>query len=275
MSVVTPLARMTVRRFAAAKGKTPLVCLTAYTAPMARLLDPHADMLLVGDSVGAVIHGLPTTVPVTLEMMILHGQAVMRGTEKALVVIDLPFGSYEESPEAAFRTAVRVLKEIGAPAVKLEGGAAMAPTIRFLADRGIPVLAHIGLQPQQVHLNGYKVAGRSEGDRERLLADARAVAEAGAFAVVIEGTVEALAREVSEAIAIPTIGIGASAGCDGQILVTEDMLGLFDRTPSFVRRYAELGRAIGQAAGAYAEDVRARAFPGPDHVYGQKPRGAA
>jgi 3-methyl-2-oxobutanoate hydroxymethyltransferase len=252
----------------AAKGGAPIVCLTAYTTPIARIVDAHADVILVGDSLGMVVHGLPSTVGVTLEMMILHGQAVRRGAGRALVVVDLPFGSYEAGPEQAFASAARLMAETGCAAVKLEGGAAMAETIGFLSRRAIPVMAHVGLMPQQVNVTGgYRVQGRGAAADE-VLADARAVAEAGAFAVVLEKVTEPLARRVTEVVPIPTIGIGASAACDGQILVVDDMLGLFaDFRPSFVRRYAELGSAVDAAVAAYAADVRARRFPGPEHTF--------
>ncbi|HVI32974.1 3-methyl-2-oxobutanoate hydroxymethyltransferase [Phenylobacterium sp.] len=263
----------TVRRLAAPdiaarKGKEPIVCLTAYTAPVAELLDDHCDLLLVGDSVGMVVHGLPNTVGVTLEMMILHGQAVMRGARKAMVVVDLPFGSYEGAPEEAYANAARVMKETGAGAVKVEAGPAVVGTIQYMVDRGIPVMGHVGLRPQAVLVDGgFKAKGKAGEERRRILEEARATAEAGAFAVVVEGVAEGLAREITEAIAVPTIGIGASAGCDGQILVTDDMLGLFDWTPKFVRRYADLRGEISRAAAGYAEDVRARRFPGPAEIY--------
>lgn len=268
MSVSTAIRRLTAADIRARKGADPLVCLTAYTTPVARLADPHCDVLLVGDSVGMVLHGLPSTLGVTLEMMVLHGQAVMRGADRALVVVDLPFGVYEAGPEQAFHAAARTLRETGAGAVKLEGGAHMAPTIAFLAARGVPVMAHVGLTPQAVNVvGGYKVQGRGS-DAERIRADARAVADAGAFAVVLEKVPDALARDITAELAIPTIGIGASVDCDGQILVIDDMLGLFtDFRPRFVRRYAELGTAATDAVAAYAADVRARRFPGPEHVF--------
>jgi len=262
-----------VRRLAAPhitsrKGKTPIVCLTAYTTPMAEILDEHCDLLLVGDSVGMVIHGLPNTVGVTMEMMILHGQAVMRGSRSAMVVVDMPFGSYEGAPETAHANAVRLLKETGAQAVKVEAGPTVAETIGYLVQRGIPVMGHVGLRPQAVHLEGgFRAKGREAEERRRVLDEARATAEAGAFAVVVEGVAEGLAREITDAVAVPTIGIGASAGCDGQILVTDDMLGLFDWTPKFVRRYADLRGEISKAVGAYADDVRERRFPGPAEIY--------
>jgi 3-methyl-2-oxobutanoate hydroxymethyltransferase len=253
---------------AARKGQTPIVCLTAYTAPVAEILDEHCDLLLVGDSVGMVVHGLPNTVGVTLEMMILHGQAVMRGARKAMVVVDMPFGSYEGSAEVAYANAARVMKETGCSAVKVEAGPTVAENIGYLVKRGIPVMGHVGLRPQAVMVDGgFRAKGKTNHERARILDDARATAEAGAFAVVVEGVAEGLAREITEAIDVPTIGIGASAGCDGQILVTDDMLGLFDWTPKFVRRYADLRGEISKAAAGYAEDVRQRRFPGPAEIY--------
>jgi 3-methyl-2-oxobutanoate hydroxymethyltransferase len=257
---------------AARKGAIPLVCLTAYTTPVARLVDRHCDIVLVGDSVGMVLHGLQSTLGVTLDMMIMHGKAVRRGLGRALMVVDMPFGSYEEDKEQAFRSAARVMAETGCAAVKLEGGESMAETIRFLAGRGIPVMAHVGLTPQAVNaFGGYKVQGRG-GEGERVMHDARAVAEAGAFSVVLEKVPELLASKITEEIAIPTIGIGASAACDGQILVVDDMLGLFsDFRPKFVKRYAELGREAEAAIAAYASDVRGRRFPAAEHVFGGVP----
>ncbi len=252
----------------ARKGRAPLVSLTAYTTPMARLMDAHCDFVLVGDSVGMVLHGLDSTLSVTMEMMILHGQAVARGLDKAMMVIDMPFGSYEHTPAEAFRNAARLMAETGAGAVKLEGGVEMAETIRFLVKRGIPVMAHIGLTPQSIHtLGGYKVQGR-DAQADTLLADARAVADAGAFSVVLEKIPQNLADRITAEIAIPTIGIGASAGCDGQILVVDDMVGFFTVfKPKFVKRYAELGPLAEAAIAQYAADVRARAFPAAEHVF--------
>ncbi|MBP6545620.1 MAG: 3-methyl-2-oxobutanoate hydroxymethyltransferase [Phenylobacterium sp.] len=263
----------TVRRLAAPditarKGGVPIVCLTAYTAPMAELLDDHCDLLLVGDSVGMVVHGLPNTVGVTLEMMILHGQAVMRTSKRAMVVVDMPFGSYEGAPEVAYQNAVRIMKETGASAVKVESGSTVVETIEYLVKRGVPVMGHVGLRPQAVLVDGgFKAKGRAGEERARILQEAKATAAAGAFAVVVEGVAEGLAREITETIAVPTIGIGASAGCDGQILVTDDMLGLFDWTPKFVRRYADLRGEISKAIAGYADDVRQRNFPGPAEIY--------
>ena len=265
-----------VRRLAAPditsrKGQTPVVCLTAYTAPMADLLDEHCDLLLVGDSVGMVVHGLPNTVGVTLEMMILHGQAVMRGSKRAMVVVDMPFGSYEGAMEVAYDNAARLMKETGASAVKVEAGPHITETIAYLVARGIPVMGHVGLRPQAVLVDGgFKAKGRAGEERRRILEEAKATAEAGAFAVVVEGVAEGLAREITNAIEVPTIGIGASAGCDGQILVTDDMLGLFDWTPKFVRRYADLRGEITRAAQGYAADVRARSFPAEAETYFSK-----
>jgi 3-methyl-2-oxobutanoate hydroxymethyltransferase len=263
--VVRRLAAPDIR---ARKGGEPLVCLTAYDAPTAEILDPHCDLLLVGDSVGMVVHGLPNTVAVTLDMMILHGQAVMRGSKRAMVVIDMPFGSYEGGKEVAYDNCARVMKETGAQGVKLESGPTVPETIAYLVQRGIPVMGHVGLRPQAVLTDGaFKAKGRTEEERLRVLAEAEATADAGAFAVVVEGVAEALAREVTEAIDKPTVGIGASAACDGQILVVSDMLGLFDWTPKFVRRYADLRGEIDRAVAGYAADVRARRFPAEVETY--------
>ncbi|MEM9838097.1 MAG: 3-methyl-2-oxobutanoate hydroxymethyltransferase [Pseudomonadota bacterium] len=269
MSAQSPKKRpMTAASVRARKGGEPLVCLTAYDAPTAAVLDPHCDVLLVGDSLGMVVHGLPSTVGVTLDMMILHGQAVMRGADKALVVVDLPFGSYEASPEQAFDSATQVVAETGCGAVKIESGTYAAETIRFLTERGIPVMAHVGLRPQAALVTGgFKAKGKTDAERQAVIDEALAADEAGAFAMVIEGTDEELARRISEQVKCPTIGIGASAACDGQILVTPDMLGLFDWTPKFVRRYADLRSVVGEAAEAYGKDVRARTFPGEAETY--------
>jgi 3-methyl-2-oxobutanoate hydroxymethyltransferase len=276
MSVPDRRRRVTVPELSARKGGTPIVSLTAYTTPMARQLDAHVDMLLVGDSLGMVLYGMDSTLPVTLDMMIAHGAAVTRGASQACVVVDLPFGSYQESPEVAFRAAARVMAETGCAAVKLEGGVEMASTVAFLIKRGIPVLGHIGLTPQSVNtLGGYRARGRSGQESNAIAADAFAIADAGAFAIVIEGTVEPLARQLTNDLAVPTIGIGGSPACDGQILVTEDIVGLFnDFTPKFVKRYADLGEQVSVAARAYADDVRARRFPGPEHVFTPKASGA-
>lgn len=253
------------------KGGVPVVSLTSYHAHTAAIIDQFVDFILVGDSLGMVMHGFESTVPVTLEMMILQGQAVMRGSRQALVVVDLPFASYEESPQVAFRSASRVLKETGCGAVKLEGGRHMEETIRFLVERGIPVMGHVGLTPQSVNtLGGFKVQGRDEDGAAAITADAAAVAAAGAFAVVIEGVVEPLARDITKFVSIPTIGIGASPDCDGQILVLEDMLGLSPRVPKFVRRFGSLAEHIEKAVSAYADEVRERSFPASDHVYKPK-----
>lgn len=267
-------AKMTVPKFMARKseeGGEPLVCLTSYTAHVARLCDQHCDMLLVGDSLGMVIHGMDNTLGVTLEHMIMHGQAVMRGAESALVVVDMPFGSFEESPEIAFRNAARIVKETGCQAVKLEGGREMAPTISHLSKRGVPVCGHIGLMPQAMNtVGGFKTQGKDEAEWEPILDDARAVEQAGAFAVVVEGVVEPLAQKITEAVSIPTIGIGASAACDGQILVFEDMIGLFPRVPTFVKRYGAMEEMMIDAIARYAEEVRDRRFPAEEHVYKTK-----
>jgi 3-methyl-2-oxobutanoate hydroxymethyltransferase len=268
MSVQNEVRRITAPDIRARKGGNPIVSLTSYHAHTARLVDPHCDFILVGDSLGMVMHGMESTVPVTLEMMILQGQAVMRGTKRALVVVDLPFGSYEASREQAFASAARVMKETGCGAVKLEGGTRMAETIAFLAQRGIPVMGHVGLTPQAINaLGSFRAQGRREEEWAAIEADATAVAEAGAFAVVLEAMAEPLAARITRSVAIPTIGIGASAACDGQILVLEDMLGLSPRVPKFVKRYAELGGAIEDAVASYALEVRSRAFPAESNVY--------
>jgi 3-methyl-2-oxobutanoate hydroxymethyltransferase len=270
-----PMKRLTVpaiqrRKF---EGKTdePLVMLTAYTARQAQLLDPHCDMLLVGDSLGQVIYGLPSTLPVTLDMMLAHGAAVVRGSYHSLVIVDMPFGSYEASPSQAFASASRIMAETGAAAVKLEGGEAMAETISFLTRRGIPVMGHIGLTPQAVNaLGGYGARGKSQEEHAKILGDARAVAAAGAFAMVVEGVMEELADIITASVDVPVIGIGASSRCDGQVLVSEDMLGMFERVPRFVKRYDNIAETISNAAERYAADVRNRAFPTEDQVYRPK-----
>lgn len=263
-----PMRRLTVPAIQKRKGGEPIVMLTAYTARMAQLMDAHCDMLLVGDSLGQVIYGLPSTLSVTIDMMIAHGAAVVRGSYRSVVVIDLPFGSYEASPEAAFCTAARVMQETGAAAVKLEGGAVMAPTVKFLAERGIPVMAHVGLTPQAVNvLGGYGARGRSAAEAAKILDDARAVADAGCFALVVEGVVESLAVAITQAVACPTIGIGASPACDGQVLVVDDMLGMFERVPRFVERFDDLAARISDAASRYAGAVRERRFPTDAQLY--------
>ena len=268
MSATSPVRPVLPPDIRARKGGTPLVVLTAYSTPVARLVDAHCDIALVGDSVGMVIHGLPSTLGVTLEMMILHGKAVVRGCQKAMPVIDMPFGSYEESPQQAYRNAARLMAETGAPAVKLEGGVHMAETIAFLTARGVPVMAHVGLTPQAVNtLGGYKVVGRAE-EAAKVMADAQAIEAAGAFSVVLEKVPMGLAGKITERLSIPTIGIGAGTDCDGQVLVVDDMLGLFtDFRPKFVKRYAELGKAADEAIAAYAAEVRSRAFPAAEHSF--------
>lgn len=275
MSKQSQTTRKTVKDITAAKGGTPLVMLTAYDAPTAAILDEHADLLLVGDSLGMVVHGLPSTVGVTMEMMILHGQAVMRGSQQAMVVVDMPFGSYETNADQAFLNAVRIMKETGCQAIKIESGAYAAGQIAHLVERGIPVMGHIGLRPQAINVDGgFRAKGRTDAERERVVAEARAAADAGAFAIVIEGVAEDLAAEITAEVACPTIGIGASASCDGQVLVTQDMLGLFDWTPKFVRRYADLRTAVDAAAAEYAADVRARRFPGSAETYSLRKQGS-
>ena len=271
MSTHTEQRRLTAPDIRARKGGEPIVALTSYHAHTARILDQHCDVILVGDSLGMVMHGMESTLPVTLDMMILQGHAVMRGSKRALVVVDMPFGSYEASKEQAFLSAARVLKETGCGAIKVEGGRRMAETIAFLVERGVPVMAHVGLTPQAINaLGGFRAQGRDPADWGPFEEDARAVAQAGAFSVVLEAMAEPLAARVTKDIAIPTIGIGASPTCDGQILVLEDMLGLSPRVPKFVKRYTDLGPSIGQAVADYAREVRSRAFPGPEHVYSLK-----
>ncbi|BBB10879.1 3-methyl-2-oxobutanoate hydroxymethyltransferase [Sphingopyxis sp. FD7] len=263
-----PMKRLTVPRIRQRKGGEPIVMLTAYTVRMAQLLDPHCDMLLVGDSLAQVIYGLPHTVGVTMEMMALHGAAVVRGSYHAAVIVDMPFGSYEGSPEQAFDNAARLLKETGAAAVKVEGGKVLAPTIEFLTQRGIPVMGHVGLTPQAVNiLGGYGVRGKSEEEARSIVEDAVAVAQAGAFSIVIEGVLESIAIEITNKVACPTIGIGASAQCDGQVLVTDDMLGMFERVPKFVKRYQDMAGVVSGAVQDYAGEVRSRSFPTEDQIY--------
>jgi 3-methyl-2-oxobutanoate hydroxymethyltransferase len=271
MSIQDEIRRLTAPDVRARKGGEPIVCLTSYHAHTARIVDAHCDVILVGDSLGMVMHGIETTVPVTLDMMILQGHAVMRGSKKALVVVDMPFGTYEASKEQAFMNAARVLKETGCGAIKVEGGKRLAETIAFLAERGVPVMAHVGLTPQAINTIGsFRAQGRDEADWARIEEDIVAVSQAGAFSVVIEAVAEPLARKLTAAVPIPTIGIGASVACDGQILVLEDMLGLSPRVPKFVKRYGSLGPGIERAIADYAADVRSRTFPGPEHVYPMK-----
>jgi len=269
MSAVTAARRVSTPQIRARKGGEPIVCLTAYTTQMARWLDPHVDLLLVGDSLGMVLYGFDSTLPVTLDMMIAHGSAVMRGASRACVIVDLPFGSYQASQEQAFHSAARIMSETGASGVKLEGGEVMAETVRYLVQRGIPVCAHVGLMPQAVNVaGGFKATGRSDEEARQVTRDAEAMSTAGAFAVVLEGTLEPVAAAITASLPIPTIGIGASPACDGQILVSEDVFGLFsDFTPRFVRRYADLGGRISEAAAAYSADVRARRFPAMEHCF--------
>lgn len=277
MSTERRSQRITVPELQSRKGGVPIVCLTAYTTPMAQRLDPLVDLLLVGDSLGMVLYGFETTLPVTLDMMIAHGAAVRRGSQRALIVVDMPFGTYQESPAAAFRAAARIMAETGCSAVKVEGGREMAETIAYLAGRGIPVMGHVGLMPQSVHsLGGYRARGRDQAQAQDIVEDAEAVVAAGAFSLVIEGTVEPVARAITQRVPVPTIGIGASPACDGQVLVIDDVIGTFsDFTPKFVHRYAEIGDRITEAVTAYAADVRARRFPGPENCFGAAPTALA
>ncbi|MDE1918368.1 MAG: 3-methyl-2-oxobutanoate hydroxymethyltransferase [Sphingomonadales bacterium] len=270
-----PVKRLTIpairRRKKDGVTQEPVVMLTAYTARMAQLLDEHCDLLLVGDSLGQVIYGLPSSVPVTLDMMIAHGAAVVRGSWHSVVIIDMPFGTYEASPQQAFDSAARILKETGAAGIKLEGGEAMAETVRFLTQRGIPVMGHVGLTPQAVNiLGGYGARGRDPAEAEKIISDAKALEEAGAFAIVVEGVIEPIAIAMTKAVTCPVIGIGGSAQCDGQVLVVDDMIGMFERVPRFVKRYADAAGLIARAAAAYAEEVRARSFPGIEQTYQPK-----
>jgi 3-methyl-2-oxobutanoate hydroxymethyltransferase len=269
------MKRLTVPKIRAHKadGETrePLVMLTAYTARQAQLLDAHCDILLVGDSLAQVIYGLPTTIPVTLDMMANHAAAVVRGSYHSVVVVDMPFGSYEQSPQQAFESATFLLKQSGAAAVKLEGGEQMAETVAFLNQRGIPVMGHVGLTPQAVNvLGGYGARGRDDAEATKIVGDAQALDKAGAFAIVLEGVLEPIAIEATKTVSCPTIGIGASAQCDGQVLVTEDMLGMFDRVPRFVKKYEDIAGVIERTVVKYAEEVRARSFPTSDQTYQPK-----
>lgn len=271
MSLNKKISRLTAPDIRGRKGGEVIVSLTSYHAHTAAMVDPHVDLILVGDSLGMVMHGYDSTVPVPLDLMIMHGQAVVRGSSHALVVVDMPFGSYEESPAQAFKNAAKIMKKTGCGAIKLEGGARMAETITFLSERGISVMAHIGLTPQSINtLGGFKTQGREESQWATIEADAKAIEEAGAFSVVIEGVAEPLAAKITKQISIPTIGIGASPSCDGQILVLEDMLGLSPWVPKFVRKFGEVGTHIENAIKDYADSVRDRSFPGPEHVYGMK-----
>ncbi len=276
VSVAQHSSRITIPQLVSRKGGEPIAVLTAYTAPVARLVDPHVDMILVGDSLGMVIYGMTSTLPVTLDMMIAHGRAVVAASSHAAVAVDLPFGSYQASPEQAFGAAARVMAETGCDAVKLEGGTEMAETVAFLVARGIPVMGHVGLVPQSVHvLGGYRARGRDEKEAKRLVEGAKAIAAAGAFAIVVEGTIDPVSREITAAVPVPTIGIGASAACDGQVLVIDDVLGMTgDFKPKLARRYVDLGSQISEAARAYAADVKAHRFPGPENVYGLPKTGA-
>lgn len=268
MSAQNQIRRITAPQITARKGNEPIVCLTAYDAPTAAILDEYCDLILVGDSVGMVVHGLTTTVGVTLEMMIMHGQAVMRGSQRALVVVDLPFGYYEDSPERAFQSAARVMRETGCQAVKIESGTYAAETIAYLVERGIPVMSHVGLRPQSMNvLGGFRARGRRPEIADEIVENAKAAADAGSFAVVVEGVSAELADKVTEAVSIPTIGIGASPSCDGQILVTPDMLGMFSRVPKFVKKYADMQSLVRDSAENYAKEVRNRSFPGEENTY--------
>src|SRR5690625_1904416 len=272
MSVHQTQKRRTVPELMSFKGQQKIVALTAYTAPFARILDAHLDMILVGDSTAMVGYAMRDTLSITIEQMAAHGAAVVRSTSQPCIVIDMPFGSFQESAQQAFRQAAYLLAHSGAAAVKIEGGAALAPTTKFLVERGIPVLAHVGLMPQYVNtMGGFKAQGLNEEAANLIERDALAHQEAGAFAVVVEGVAEPLGRRLTQRLSIPTIGIGASPDCDGQILVTEDILGLSGpRIPRFAQQFADVGALIDQAVQQYANDVRAGSFPTLDHCFGVK-----
>jgi len=268
--------RLTADEIKSSKGDRKLTCLTAYTAPMASMLGAHSDMLLVGDSVGMVLHGMENTLGVTLDMMILHGQAVMRGVHAsdvpAFVIVDMPYGSYEGSKHDALANATRIMDETGAHAVKLEGGQDMAGTIAHLVQHGVPVMGHIGLQPQSVEKEGgYRIKGRSDDEITRLIEDAKAIEAAGVFSFVLEGTVENAAQLVTQSCSVPVIGIGASNSCDGQVLVSDDMLGMHTgHVPKFVKQYKKLSDDIDAAAAQYVAEVQSGVFPAQQHLYGVK-----
>ncbi len=267
MSTPAPFSRRSVPAILKKKGGEKIVVLTAYTAPVAHAADLHADILLVGDSLGMVLYGLPSTLQVSLADMMRHGEAVVRSSAQAMVVVDMPFGSYQASPAQAFKSAAQLMRRTGCGAVKLEGGIEMEETIRYLTERAIPVMGHIGLKPQHVHaLGGYRYQGKTPEEAERLLADAAAVERAGAFAVVLECVEAGVAGRITNAVSIPSIGIGAGAACDGQVLVSEDLLGMTPVAPRFVRRYATMGEQMEAAFAAYAEEVKAGAFPGSEHA---------
>ncbi len=251
------------------KGGKPIVCLTSYTAPMTKIIDPLVDVILVGDSLGMVVYGFENTLPVTIDMMIAHGAAVVRNAQHALVVVDMPYGTYESSKELALKNAQRIIKETGCAAVKPEGGQELAETVRYLVDNGVPVMGHVGLMPQSVEkMGGFKIQGRGDAGAQKVMADAKAIADAGAFSLVIEGTIEPVAKDITEAVKIPTIGIGASPACDGQILVVDDIIGMFSAfTPKFAKRYVELSPIISDAVGKYANEVRERTFPTIGHCF--------
>jgi len=271
MSTTAPITRISTRAIKNRKGGQPIVCLTSYTSTIARHADKIADLILIGDSVGMVLHGMKNTIPVVIDQMIPNARAVMNASERACVIMDMPFGSYEESKEVAYRNAVRIMKETGVSGVKMEGGKRLAETVTFLVERGIPVMGHIGMLPQMVAVRGgFQAVGRTGDDWDEHIADALALADAGAFSIVLAGMAEPLAAHITEKVPVPTIGIGASARCDGQILVTEDMLGLMERVPPFVKRYGAIADEIARAMEAYAHDVRARAFPAPEHTYSMK-----
>jgi 3-methyl-2-oxobutanoate hydroxymethyltransferase len=260
--------KITVPEIISRKNKQKISVLTAYTHPIAKILDGEVDMILVGDSLGMVLYGMDSTLTVTLDMMIEHGKAVTRAAKKSLVVVDMPFGSYQENPAQAFRNAARIISETNCQAVKLEGGVEMAETIRFLVDRGIPVVGHIGLEPQSFNVyGGYRIQGKDKNSEDSLIQDAKALEKAGCFAIVLEGIKKTAADKITKAIKIPTIGIGASVQCDGQVLVTDDMLGLFEQSPKFVKHYADIKKIILKAVKSYTTEVSSKKFPGEENCY--------
>lgn len=257
------MTRKTILDIADLKAKkTPIVALTAYTYNVAQILDEHCDIILVGDSLGMVLYGYETTIPVDIKLIMNHAEAVVRASKNAMVVADIPFGYSQKNKEHAFDNCAKLLKKTGAQAVKLEGGEEMAETIKYLTDRGIPVMGHIGFKPQSVNMHGgYKRQGKTKEDAKKLVADAKAVEESGAFAVVVECVSEKAAKDIHKKVSIPVIGIGAGKNCDGQILVTEDMLGITEFAPGFVKNYGGLRDIIQQSVETYSKEVRNKKFP--------------
>ncbi len=261
--------RKTIKEISKLKANNEKISvLTCYTANYAKILDNYCDILLVGDSLGMVLYGYPSTLQVSLDMMINHGKAVVNSSKNSLVVVDMPFATYQESKEQAFRNAAKILQETNCGAVKLEGGSEMVETIKFLTERGIPVMAHIGLKPQ--HFNqygGYNIQGKDKNSENSIIADIEKINNSGAFSVVIEGVKKSLADKICKISKIPVIGIGASENCDGQVLVTEDMLGFFDETPKFVKKYSNIKEVISNAVKKYSSEVKSQKFPTKENLY--------